>query len=305
MNAHRCHVTMNLTPRGTKADIRTSASSVLGLLSEAFKIVTHKSIPLTLLLSWSMCLSAQEDAAGIIKKSADANDRDWAAAPQFDNTERDINKSGDRTYEVTMLFGSPYQRLIAINGHDLSPAKQRDEKKKYEDAVNERQHESSDKRSQRIAKYEAERKRDYTLIQQMIAAFDFSLVGEQSLMDHQVYVLKATPRAGYRPPNRDSTVLTGMEGTLWIDRDTYQWVKVQARVVHPVRIEGFLAEVEPGTQFVLEKEPVGEGIWLAKHFSMKSNARVLLLFPHHGQEDDSFFNCHKAAKDSTAIHLAQ
>ena len=296
---------MNLTPRGTKADIRTSASSVLGLLSEAFKIVTHKSIPLTLLLSWSMCLSAQEDAAGIIKKSADANDRDWAAAPQFDNTERDINKSGDRTYEVTMLFGSPYSRLIAINGHDLSPAKQRDEQKKYEDTVNERQHESPDKRSQRIAKYEADRKRDYTLIQQMIAAFDFSLVGEETLMGRQVYVLKATPRAGYRPPNRDSAVLTGMEGRLWIDRDTFQWVKVQARVVHPVRIEGFLAEVEPGTQFELEKTPVSEDIWLTSHFSMKSNARVLLLFPHRGQEDDTFSNYHKAANDSSGKESSQ
>jgi len=269
------------------------------------KAVKHASIVLIALLSWSIYLSAQEDAASIVKKSSEANDRDWAAAPQFDNSERDIDKNGDRTYESTMLFGSPYQRLIAINGRDLSPAKQKEEQKKYEDTVKERQHESPGKRSQRIARYEAERKRDYTLIQQMVVAFDFSLVGEDTLMDHPVYVLKATPRAGYRPPNRDSAVLTGMEGTLWIDRDTYQWVKVQARVVHPVRIEGFLAEVEPGTQFEIEKAPVSGDIWLTKHFSMKSNARVLLLFPHHGQEDDSFFNYHKAAKDSTGTEPSE
>src|SRR5690348_2302443 len=200
----------------------------MGHLGGASKIAKRKLIVLTVLLSWSICLSAQEDAATIIKKSAEANDRDWAAAPQFDDSERDIDKNGDRTYEVTMLFGSPYQRLIALNGHDLSPAKQKDEQRKYEQAVNDRQHESSDKRSQRIAKYEADRKRDYTLIQQMIVAFDFSLLSEETLTDRQVYVLKATPKVGYRPPNRDSAVLTGMEGTLWIDRDTYQWVKVQA-----------------------------------------------------------------------------
>jgi len=269
-----------------------------GPLSENFKVVKHKLIVLTVLVSWSICVSAQEDAASIIQKSSEANDRDWAAAPQFDNSERDIDKNGDRTYEVTMLFGSPYQRLIAVNGRELTPAEQSNEQRKYDNVVKERQHESPGKRSQRIAKYEAERKRDYTLIQQMVVAFDFSLVGEETLMDHQVYVLKATPRAGYRPANRDSAVLTGMEGTLWIDRDTYQWVKVQARVVHPVRIQGFLAEVEPGTQFELEKTPVSGDIWLTKHFSMKSNARVLLLFPHRGQEDDSFFNYHKAANDS-------
>lgn len=270
----------------------------MGPLGDASKIVKHKLIAITVLLSWSIGLAAQEDAASIIKKSAEANDRDWAAAPQFDNSERDVDKNGDRTYEVTMLFGSPYQRLIAVNGQGLSPAKQKDEQKKYEDVVNKRQHESPDKRSQRIARYEADRKRDYTLIQQMIVAFDFNLVGEETLMGHQVYVLKATPRAGYRPPNRDSAVLTGMEGTLWIDRDTFQWVKVQARVVHPVRIQGFLAEVEPGTEFEVEKTPVSGDIWLTKHFSMKSNAKVLMLFPHRGQEDDTFFNYHKAAKDS-------
>jgi len=267
----------------------------MGHLGGASKIAKRKLIVLTVLLSWSICLSAQEDAATIIKKSVEANDRDWAAAPQFDDSERDIDKNGDRTYEVTMLFGSPYQRLIALNGHDLSPAKQKDEQRKYEQAVSDRQNESSDKRSQRIAKYEADRKRDYTLIQQMIVAFDFSLLSEETLTDRQVYVLKATPKVGYRPPNRDSAVLTGMEGTLWIDRDTYQWVKVQAHVVHPVKIEGFLAVVEPGTQFEVEKVPVSGDIWLTKHFSMKSNARVLLLFPHRGQEDDSFFNYHKAA----------
>ena len=47
-----------------------------------------------------------------------------------------------------------------------------------------------------------------------------------------------------------------MEGTLWIDRDTFQWVKVEAQVTRPVKIVGFLAEVEPGTHFELEKKPI-------------------------------------------------
>jgi hypothetical protein len=47
-----------------------------------------------------------------------------------------------------------------------------------------------------------------------------------------------------------------MQGKLWIDKDSFQWVKVEAQVMHPVSIEGFLAKVEPGTHFELEKEPV-------------------------------------------------
>ena len=287
-----------------KAEIESSTCSPISLFCEGSKVTRYRLIFLSLLLSWSICLSAQEDAASIIKKSTDVNDRDWAAAPQFDNSERDVDKNGDRTYEVTMLFGSPYQRLIAVNGHALGPAQQKEEQKKYEGVVKKRQHESPAEKSARIAKYEAERKRDYMLLEQMTVAFEFSLLGEQDLMGHRVYVLKATPRNGYRPPTRDCEVLTGMEGTLWIDHDSFQWVKVQAKVVHPVSIEGFLARVEPGTEFEFEKEPVSADIWLAKHFSMKSNARVLFVFPHRGQEDDSYFNYHKSANEAqeTASH---
>jgi hypothetical protein len=86
-----------------------------------------------------------------------------------------------------------------------------------------------------------------------------------------------------------------MEGTLWIDCDTYQWVKVEAHVTHPVRIAGFLAEVQPGTQFELEKKPVpgDENLWMAAHFSMRSRARVMFVIPHHGEEEDSYFNYHR------------
>ena len=98
------------------------------------------------------------------------------------------------------------------------------------------------------------------------------------------------PRKGYKPPDRDSEVLIGMQGTLWIDQKTFQWVKVEAHVIHPVRIEGFLAQVEPGTMFEVEKRPVADDIWMASHFSMKSQAKVMLLFPHRGAEDDLFFH---------------
>jgi hypothetical protein len=250
-------------------------------------------------LLWPHLVNGQVDVASIIRQSAEANERDWAAVPEFDNSERDRNRNGDKTYAVTILYGSPYERLIAVNGHSLSPAKQKEEQEKYAKAVAERRQESPSQRSRRVAKYQAERKRDHTLIQQMTSGFDFQLVGKQSLNGYSVYVLRATPRQAYQPPDRDSKVLTGMEGTLWIDQNTFQWVKVEAHVIHPVRIEGFLAVVEPGTEFALEKRPVAHDIWMASRYSMKSNARVMLLFSHRGEEEDSYFDYRKAPETAS------
>ena len=122
---------------------------------------------------------------------------------------------------------------------------------------------------------------------QLAKALDFKLVGEQKLGSYKVYVLKATPHPGYEPPNYEARVLTGMEGKLWIDEKTFQWVKVEATVLRPVSIGGFLAQVEPGTHFELQKMPVAEGIWLPKHFVMKSQAKILFFFTRKSQAEDT------------------
>ena len=102
------------------------------------------------------------------------------------------------------------------------------------------------------------------------------------------WVLDASPKPGYVPPNREAKVLTGMQGKLWVDQATYQWVKVQAQVVKPVSFFGFLARVGPGTKFELEQKPIHDNLWLPAHFSMKVNATALGFISENSAEDDTY-----------------
>ena len=249
-----------------------------------------------LLAALSSASLAQQDADTIIQRSVAANEADWKAAHEYDYVERDRQKSGGtKTSQERMILGSPYERLVAENGKPLPPEQQAQGQKDLETTLEERQKESRQQRRERIAKYEKERESDHLLMEQLTKALDFKLVGEQKLGPYEVYVLKATPRPGYEPPNIESKVLTGMEGKLWIDEKTFQWVKVEATVIRPVSIEGFLAEVEPGTHFELEKAPVTDSIWLPKHFAMKSQAKVLFLFTRKSQADETYTDYHKPA----------
>ena len=63
-------------------------------------------------------------------------------------------------------------------------------------------------------------------------------------------------------------------------------------MTHFLRIEGFLAQVEPGTRFELEKSPVADDIWLTKHYSLRASAKVLFMVPHYSREDDVYSNYH-------------
>jgi len=224
----------------------------------------------------------------IIEKSVEANHRDFIAAPRFSHHERDRVANGSKTWEVTMIEGSPYQRLIEVNDEPISKEQAAAEEQKMKEEIANRKAESPSERRSRIAKYEKDRNRDNAMMKQLTVAFNFKLVGKSKVNSRDVYVLKATPKPGYQPPNMETQVLTGMQGELWIDVQTYQWVKVTAKVIHPVSIEGFLAEVEPGTQFELEKMPVTNDIWLPKHFSMKSRAKILYLFNHSSQDDETY-----------------
>ena len=253
---------------------------------------------LAVLLASSGWAIGQNNADAIIQHSVEANKRDWDAAPQFDCLERDRGGGGTKTYEDMMILGSPYQRLVAINGQPLTPTETAAEKQKLQDTISKRKNESPRQRSARIARYEKERRHNHLLMDQMTKAFAFKVVDETNLDGHEVYVLRATPRPGYRPPNMETEALTGMEGKMWIDKGSFQWVKVEAQVTHPVSIASFLAQVEPGTHFELEKEPVAPGIWLPSHFSMRARSRILFLIPHRGQEDDTYFDCHKAGTGS-------
>ncbi len=194
-----------------------------------------------------------------------------------------------------MILGSPYSRLVAVNGKPLSPQGQETEQRQLNQTIARRKAESPDQRARRIAKYQQGRQRDHLLIEQLAKAFDFKLQGEQKVGGYDAYVLQATPRPDYRPPTLETQVLKGMAGRLWIDKTTFQWVKVEAKVIHPVTIEGFLACVEPGTRFELENVPVAPGIWLTQHFSTRSRSRILFLFSYRGEQDETYFGYRRSA----------
>ena len=230
----------------------------------------------------------------IIRKSVAANQLDFKEDPHYNYKELDRTPKGSKLYRVMMIEGTPYNRLIAVNGNPLSPAQDADEGKKLQQTIQQRGSESSEERQKRIAKYEKDRARDNAMMNELTKAFNFTLVGQRRVRGFHVWVLKATPRPGYQPPNMDCQVLPGMQGELWIDQKTYQWVRVTAQVIHPVSIEGFLAEVEPGTRFELEKSPVSNVVWEATHFSMHSSAKVLHVFGRESQEDESYFDYQRA-----------
>lgn len=226
----------------------------------------------------------------IVARSVQANKANWSVQDQYDYSMKVEQGGHSKTYDVLMLAGSPYHRLVAVDGEPLSASEDAEQELKLKQTVAARSKETSQQRAKRIAEWERARQRNEFLIEQLTRAFAFEMKGTRQQDGHEVYVLAATPRADYRPPNNQAKVLTGMKGELLIDRDSFQWVKAWAEVFRTVSIAGFLARVEPGTRFELRQAPVAPGIWMPTFFSMRATAKVFLFVPRNTEEQDTYFN---------------
>jgi hypothetical protein len=229
----------------------------------------------------------------IIRKSAETIQSDWEQAPRYSYLDRDVESKHRspatvKTYKVLMVDGSPYNLVTAINDRLLSPGEQLEEQHKLEREIAKRQHESARDHEKRIAKYDRERAHNHEMLRAMVDAFQFQLAGEAVMDGHPCWVLDARPKPAYQPSTREGRILKGMQGRLWIDQRTYQWVKVHAEVVRSVSFYGFLAKVGPGTEFDLEQAPVTNDLWLAKRFSVRVKASALGLFSEDSAESETY-----------------
>jgi len=247
------------------------------------------------LLVWSMPIRpvTAPDVATILERWAAANHRDFDAAPQYSYSERARDQDGTKVYEVTPLLGSPYKRLVEKDGRSLTGDQQKQQDGDFEQARREREAESAEERRKRIADFEKGRNRARRILEELPRAFEYTLRSTRTVNGRTAYILSARPRPDYDPPNIEGQVLTGMRGEFWIDAETYQLVRGRARVVDPVAVAGFLAKVQPGTEFEVEQKPVDDGIWLPVRVAVRTRSSIAFFFHHQMSEERTFFNYRK------------
>jgi hypothetical protein len=234
---------------------------------------------------------ASEAPAEIIERSVAMNEADWRAEPAYDHCERDDDGDTVRTYDVTIVDGTPYKRLIAVDDRPISPSKAAKELLTLEREQVERRGESPSARRSRLEKYRRTHARVLTLFRELGRAFTFSADGIKRVNATEAYVLNGSPRPDYDPPTVDTRALAGMRATFWVDVYTYQWVKITASVIRPVSLVGFqLVRVEPDTTIEIEKAPVDPAIWLTTHLRIKSVSRIFLFVSHHTFYDERDFD---------------
>jgi hypothetical protein len=243
------------------------------------------------------------NANQLMAQSVKVTERNWAEAPKYSFTRTEINSKGAskpvrKTDEVLMIDGSPYSKLIALDGRPLTAQQAREQEQKLREEVSKRAAESPRQRRWRIGKYNEERNHDHQILLELTNAFNYTVLGEQRINGRDAWILHGVLKPGYVPKSREGRVLTGMDVRFWIDKETLQWPRVEAEVQKPVTMY-VVGTVRPGTRFVLEQEVVSATLWLPKTFRIQVKATAFGFLNRDSSSEETYANYRLAQEGST------
>lgn len=239
-------------------------------------------MPVFCILLFASIACRAADLEEIVRRATDTIQSDWAADPDYAYVERDETvkkgKTTSRTSQVVMMEGSDYYMPTAIDDQPFPEDRQKAELLKLKEELQRRKNESPEARQKRIAEYKKRESENGSLLLEFPKAFNFDLLREDAMNGFPAYVLSAAPRRRTGPLSRAAKVLSGMSGTVWIERDSFHAIRGSCDVMAPVPIYGILARVLPGTHIELELAPVTDKIWLISRFSMDLRVSKLVVF---------------------------
>jgi hypothetical protein len=188
-----------------------------------------------------------------------------------------VKSTEAKTYEVMELYGEQVQRLIEKNDKPLDAKAAAKEEEKVQKVVDKRKNESEDARRKRDQKEEKDREDGRKFVLEVADAYNFHLVGTESVGGREAWVIDAEPRPGYEPHMKEAKFLPKFHGRVWIDKDAEQLSKLDIECIDTVSLGWFLARVHKGSRIVFEQTRVNDEVWLPKHIAMKVDVRLALL----------------------------
>lgn len=175
-----------------------------------------------------------------------------------------------------------YRRLLEKDGKPLSAAEERKEQEKMDREIAKRSREPEVRREKYRREMRKEIGEEREFRKEVADAFVFELLPEETVAGWRCHVIRAEPKAGFRPRTRDGGALRKVRGKLWISKQDLRWVKLEAEFIDTHSLGWFLFRVGKGTRMYFEAAPVegpeaGSKIWMPHRARVAGNGRLLGL----------------------------
>jgi hypothetical protein len=264
------------------------------------------------LLTFGVCVCAGDDGAReIVRRSVNVGDDNVRAARNYTFRERNegrtldgsgrVTKTEVETYDVTLLDGSPYRRLIARDDKPLPEKDERKEQEKLRKMADARRKETPAQRDKRIADWDKKREEERASWREVVDAFDFRMAGEDNREGRKQYIVDAVPHPGFKARSRAAGFFPKVKGRIWIDKQDYHWVRIEGEVIDTITFGGILVRLAKGSRLEADQARVNGEVWLPKRFQAEASARVGLIKKFHGRMEITYSDYKKFQTDSRIV----
>ena len=205
-------------------------------------------------------------------------------------TDREINSKGELKKEIVKVYEvyplpnrEPVQKLISENGVPLSAERAAKEERRVQEEFlkAERDKEKDEKKvAQRRAEREKKRNEDdeATDISPFLRACEFVSPRREMLEGREAIVFDFRPPPGFRPQNREESLIAKLIGVVWIDPVDKQVIRLEARLAEGFKMAGgLLVSLKPGAALVIEQTRMVQGVWLPRFAHVNLSVKVLLF----------------------------
>ena len=188
--------------------------------------------------------------------------------------ERDIFPDGSSTTDRIATPHGEVGRLIEVNNTPPNPEQLRANQQLLARLPGDTQLQES-----RFKDQQSNRLRRDNVIKDIPSAFIYTYAGRDA---KGRIMLKFRPAPDFQPSSRQSLILEGMAGELWVDPATQRMVKIDGTLIKDVKIGwGFLARLNKGGTFLMEQSQEPDGTWHQKLLSVHFDGTVLIFKPIH------------------------
>jgi hypothetical protein len=267
-------------------------------------------------MKWVALLAAAgllhaQDAREIVRRSVSRDLRTRELRRNYTYTSTAVEKQLDsrgaakkaesETYEHSILYGEPYERLVKRNDKPLPDKDERKEQDKLAKLTAKREKETPAQREKRLAEFDAKRAKEASWVREISDAYNFTQLADDNIDGRDVYVIAAEPRPEYHAKASEAKYMKKIRAKLWIDKSDHHWVKVEAEAIDTISVGLVLLRLYKGSRLQFEQTRVNDEIWLPRHAHIVASGRLGLVFKGGFELDTVFENYRKFQSDSRII----
>ena len=201
------------------------------------------------------------------------------------NKQNQMSLTSRKTYDVIMLEGENYRKLILVDGKPLD--------EKLQKKVDEDLEKTRARRKKRSIRTITRTVRTGGL-EEVEKLFNARVTGEETLNGRKAWRIEAEPKPGIKTTNKDELNALNTRRTFWIDQQEGRELRRKTEFLRPTN--GF----QPGSEIDMTFQKVGEA-WLIDNILFRFDLKAMAVMRGRGESRNKFYDYRLYQTDSRLV----